>query len=137
MPIVFLDALRKRIYIYVGHGPASNCARQPTKQIVSAQAIAPRDCILFAQGSRPGGIRCFGPAQRRRALYPNEKQRRVTKTEGEQTVTRQSYQQGYVSKPIPTRSGTVFKIRYRVKSAGGKWNHKSETLYGLAGKKAA
>src|SRR5262249_26877450 len=49
----------------------------------------------------------------------------------------QSYQQGYVSKPIPTRSGTVFKIRYRVKSAGGKWNHKSETLYGLAGKKAA
>jgi len=52
-------------------------------------------------------------------------------------VTRQSYQQGYVSKPIPTRSGTVFKIRYRVKSADGKWNHKSETLYGLAGKKAA
>jgi integrase len=52
-------------------------------------------------------------------------------------MTRQSYQQGYVSKPIPTRSGTVFKIRYRVKSADGKWNHRSETLYGLAGKKAA
>ena len=46
MPIVFLDALRKRIYIYVGYGSASNCPRQPTKQIVSAQAIAPRDCIL-------------------------------------------------------------------------------------------
>jgi integrase len=52
-------------------------------------------------------------------------------------VTRQSYQQGYVSKPIPTRSGTVFKIRYRVKSADGKWNHKTETLYGISGKKAA
>jgi hypothetical protein len=52
-------------------------------------------------------------------------------------VTRQSYQQGYVSKPIPTRSGTVFKIRYRVKSADGKWKQKSETLYGLPGKKAA
>ena len=50
---------------------------------------------------------------------------------------RQSYQQGYVSKPIPTRSGTVFKIRYRVKSADGKWNQKAETLYGLCGKKAA
>ena len=50
---------------------------------------------------------------------------------------RQSYQQGYVSKPIPTRSGTVFKIRYRVKSADGKWNQKAETLYGLSGKKAA
>ena len=50
---------------------------------------------------------------------------------------RQSYQQGYVSKPIPTRSGTVFKIRYRVKSADGKWNQKAETLYGLPGKKAA
>lgn len=52
-------------------------------------------------------------------------------------MTRQSYQQGYVSKPIPTRSGTVFKIRYRVKSADGKWNHKSETLRGLPGRKAA
>jgi integrase len=50
---------------------------------------------------------------------------------------RQSYQQGYVSKPIPTRSGTVFKIRYRVKLADGKWNQKAETLYGLSGKKAA
>jgi hypothetical protein len=50
---------------------------------------------------------------------------------------RQSYQQGYVSKPIATRSGTVFKIRYRVKSADGKWNQKAETLYGLSGKKAA
>jgi len=52
-------------------------------------------------------------------------------------VTRQSYQQGYVSRPIPTRSGTVFKIRYRAKSAEGKWNQKAETLYGLCGKKAA
>jgi hypothetical protein len=52
-------------------------------------------------------------------------------------VTRQSYQHGYVSKPIPTRSGTVFKIRYRVKSADGKWNHKSETLRGLPGRKVA
>jgi integrase len=50
---------------------------------------------------------------------------------------RQSYQQGHVSKPIPTRSGAVFKIRYRVKSADGKWNQKAETLYGLSGKKAA
>jgi len=52
-------------------------------------------------------------------------------------VTRQSYQQGYVSRPIPTRTGTVFKIRYRVRSADGKWNQKAETLYGLCGKKAA
>jgi hypothetical protein len=52
-------------------------------------------------------------------------------------VTRQSYQQGYVSKPITTRSGTVFKIRYRVKWADGKWNHKTQTLYGTSGKKAA
>ena len=52
-------------------------------------------------------------------------------------MTRQSYQQGYVSKPISTRLGIVFKIRYRVKSADGKWNHKSETLYGLQGRKAA
>jgi integrase len=52
-------------------------------------------------------------------------------------VTRQSYQQGYVSRPIPTRTGTVFKIRYRVRSVDGKWNQKAETLHGLCGKKAA
>ena len=52
-------------------------------------------------------------------------------------MTRQSYQRGYVSKPISTWSGTVFKIRYRVKSADGKWMHKSETLHGLSGRKAA
>jgi integrase len=52
-------------------------------------------------------------------------------------VTRQSYQQGYVSKSISTQSGTVFKIRYRVRSANGEWNQKAETLYGLCGRKAA
>ena len=52
-------------------------------------------------------------------------------------MTRQSYQQGYVSRPIPTRTGTVFKIRYRVRSVDGKWNQKAETLYGLSSKKAA
>ena len=52
-------------------------------------------------------------------------------------MTRQSYQQGYVSRPIPTRTGTVFKIRYRVRSVDGKWYQKAETLYGLCGKKAA
>jgi integrase len=52
-------------------------------------------------------------------------------------VTRQSYQQGYVSEPIRTRRGVIFKIRYRVPMAQGKWKQKSETLYGLSGKKAA
>ncbi len=52
-------------------------------------------------------------------------------------MTRQSYQHGYVSRSISTRSGTVFKIRYRVRSANGKWNQKAETLYGLCGRKAA
>jgi Phage integrase, N-terminal SAM-like domain len=52
-------------------------------------------------------------------------------------VCAEDHQQGYVSKAIPTRSGTVFKVRYRVKSADGKWNQKAETLYGLSGKKAA
>jgi integrase len=52
-------------------------------------------------------------------------------------MTRLSFQQGYVSNPLPTRRGPVFKIRYRIRRADGKWKHKSETLYGLAGKKAA
>ena len=52
-------------------------------------------------------------------------------------MTRQSYQQGYVSEPIRTRRGIAFKIRYRVRTAEGKWQQKSETLYDLSGKKAA
>lgn len=52
-------------------------------------------------------------------------------------MTRRSFQQGYVSNPIRTRKGIVFKIRYRVPASEGKWKHRSETLYDLAGKRAA
>lgn len=52
-------------------------------------------------------------------------------------MTRQSYQQGYVSDPIRTRRGLVFRIRYRLRTADGKWVHKTETLENLSGKKAA
>ena len=52
-------------------------------------------------------------------------------------MTRQSYQQGYVSRAIHTRYGDAFKIRYRVRTAEGKWRQKSETLYNLSGRKAA
>jgi integrase len=52
-------------------------------------------------------------------------------------LTRQSYQQGYVSDPIRTRRGFVFRIRYRLRTADGNWTHKSETLENLSGKKAA
>ena len=52
-------------------------------------------------------------------------------------MIRKSYQQGYVSDPIRTRSGLKFVIRYRVRTSEGKWRHKAETLHGLGGKKAA
>lgn len=52
-------------------------------------------------------------------------------------VTRHLLQDGYVSDPIRTRHGTIFKIRYRVPAVGGKFKHKQETLYGLTAKKDA
>ena len=52
-------------------------------------------------------------------------------------MTRQSYQQGYVSEPIQTRQGIAYKIRYRMRTHSGKLQHKRETLYGLSGRKAA
>jgi integrase len=52
-------------------------------------------------------------------------------------MIRRSYQQGYVSEQIRTSHGVAFRIRYRLHDADGKWVHKSETIYGLAGKKAA
>ena len=51
-------------------------------------------------------------------------------------MTRQSYQSGHVSE-IRTRRGTAYKVRYRVRTAEGKWKQKSETLYDLKGRKAA
>ena len=52
-------------------------------------------------------------------------------------MTRPSFQRGFVSEPIRTQRGIAFKVRYRVLTAAGKFKHKSETLYGLSGKKAA
>lgn len=48
-----------------------------------------------------------------------------------------SYQQGYVSDALETRRGTIFKIRYRVRTARGKWRQRAETFYGLTSKRAA
>src|SRR5215469_8336332 len=70
----------------------------------------------------------------RRPVHSNERQRRVTQTKGENAMTRKSFQQGYVSDPIHNRQGTAYVIRYRVRTADGKWKQRSETLYG--GKKA-
>ena len=52
-------------------------------------------------------------------------------------MARPSFQRGYVSDPIRTRTGIVFVIRYRLRSGDGRWKHKSENLHGLENKKAA
>jgi integrase len=73
-------------------------------------------------------------------LYAGQRQRRVSHGKGGQAMTRQSYQsyqRGYVSKAIRTRHGIVFKIKYRVRTAQGKWRQTSETLYDLTRRKAA
>jgi integrase len=52
-------------------------------------------------------------------------------------MTRHSYQEGYISKAKKGKRGEFFEIRYRVPVANGKWKHKSERIFGLAGKKEA
>ncbi len=52
-------------------------------------------------------------------------------------MARSSFQRGFVSDPIRTRSGVVFEIRYRVRNGNGTWKHKSERLHGLKGKNEA
>jgi integrase len=42
-------------------------------------------------------------------------------------MTRSSFQKGYVFTRV-TERGTVYVIRYRVRSADGKWRHKAETV---------
>src|SRR5580704_2411862 len=42
-------------------------------------------------------------------------------------MTRSSFQKGYVFTRV-TEHGTVHVIRYRVRSADGKWRHKAETV---------
>ncbi len=52
-------------------------------------------------------------------------------------MTRRTFQRGYVSDPIRTRDGIVFKIRWRERTPDGRWKHHSETLRNLDGKKEA
>jgi hypothetical protein len=52
-------------------------------------------------------------------------------------MTRSSFQRGYVSDPVRTRSGVVFEIRYRIRNGDGTWKHKSERLHGLKNKSEA
>ncbi len=60
-----------------------------------------------------------------------------SKPKGARMRTRHTYQRGYVSDGFKTRRGVAYRIRYRIPTAGGKWKHRSEVLYGLSGKKAA
>jgi integrase len=69
--------------------------------------------------------------------YRERGKRRVKSKGVRKNMTRQSFQKGYVSQPIHTRQGVAFKIRYRVRMDDGKWKHMSETLHGVAGRKAA
>lgn len=117
------------------HGTTTQTGERAAQQALSLAAYAWRD--------RGIGVRCSPPRGNRSRHFPkgcqalhHERQRRVT-TKGEAQLTRQSYQQGYVSDPIRTRRGLVFRIRYRLRSADGRWIHKSETLENLSGKKAA
>lgn len=52
-------------------------------------------------------------------------------------MARRSFQKGWVSDGVRTSRGVVYKIRYRLPGADGKWIHKTETLYDQDGKKAA
>jgi integrase len=51
-------------------------------------------------------------------------------------LTRQSYQQGYISEEFQTPQGPARRIKYRVRIANGSWLQKSETVHGSS-KKAA
>ena len=52
-------------------------------------------------------------------------------------MTCRSDQKGWVSDAFRTKRGVAYKIRWRIRGAEGKWKQKSETLYGLSGKKEA
>src|SRR4051812_3180873 len=118
------------------YGASTQTGGRTAQQALSLEAYAWRDrgtgiCISTLRGNRSRHL-----SQGCALVHSSERQRRV-QTKGEEIVTRQSYQKGYVSDPIRTQRGIVFKIRYRMRTAEGKWIHKTETLYGLAGKKVA
>jgi integrase len=50
--------------------------------------------------------------------------------------TRLSWQQGYVSDPMPSARGPKFVVKYRLRVANGKWQQKTKTVY-CPNKKAA
>src|SRR5580704_1595837 len=60
------------------------------------------------------------------SLDQGERKERVTRLR-RPYMTRSSFQKGYVFTRT-TERGTVHVIRYRVRSADGKWRHKAETV---------
>jgi Phage integrase, N-terminal SAM-like domain len=65
-----------------------------------------------------------GPLGSDCALEEGEGKERVTVG---RKMTRSSFQKGYVF-PRKTERGTVYVVRYRVRSADGTWRHKAETI---------
>jgi integrase len=51
-------------------------------------------------------------------------------------LTRQSFQQGYVSNEIQTRLGQARRLKYRLRDANGGWVQQSKMVYGLSKKEA-
>jgi integrase len=51
-------------------------------------------------------------------------------------LTRQSYQQGYMSEEFQSPQGPARRVKYRVRDSNGNWSQRSETVYGSS-KKAA
>jgi hypothetical protein len=47
------------------------------------------------------------------------------------------FKKAMYQKPIQSRQGVVFKIRYRVRMGDGKWKQKSETLHDVGKRKPA
>ena len=109
------------------HGATTQSGERAAKQAFSLAAYAWRDRGIGVRFSPPRGNRSRHFPKRCQALH-RERQRRVT-TKGEAQLTRQSYQQGYVSDPIRTRRGLVFRIRYRLRKAAGYTNPKPSKIF--------
>src|SRR5437867_11445509 len=104
------------------YGAKEDCVRFKAVENRSYPVVTHRVFALAICSRRAGCLDRSNRARCNRCIHQIERQRRSSERKGEENMmNRRSFQQGYVSKPIKTKQGQAFKIRWRIRDADGKW----------------
>jgi hypothetical protein len=84
-----------------------------------------------------GSVSRWGTFFGRGRLFTSRTRRKGRVIKKEKTMIRRSFQKGHISKRKTKNHGVVYDIRFRVRTAEGKWKQRCETLNALGEGKVA